>query len=302
MVSRTNATIIVIDNLYRGSLEWIQPHLAQGRVEFIKADIRDFEALTEAMRGSRIVFHLAALSNVIGASQDLPYSFTTNVVGTFNVLQAARVQGVERVVFTSSREVHGEPDAIPVSEDSPLRAKNAYGASKIAAEQYCTVFRENYGLDVRVLRLANVYGPHDRGRVIPLFCEAFAQGQPLIIYGGQQIIDFVWIGDVVCALLDAVQVSEWSGPINVGSGRGTTVLELAHRMRTLIGKPDWRLDLRPPRSVEVGRFAADVTRMQHCLGWTPNGPALARLADVMVAYDLSPVRRPMASTGLDEQN
>jgi UDP-glucose 4-epimerase len=302
LVSRTNARIIVVDNLYRGSAEWIEPHIARGRVEFIKADIRDLQALAEAMRGSGIVFHLAALSNVIGASQSLEYSFTANVVGTFNVLQAARAQGVERVVFTSSREVYGQPDAVPVSEDAPVHAKNAYGASKISAEQYCAVFRENYGLDVRVLRLANVYGPRDRGRVIPLFCEAFAQRQPLIIYGGQQIIDFVWIGDVIRALLDAVQIPEWPGPMNVGSGSGVTVLELAHRMRSLIGQLDWPLDLRSPRSIEVGRFVANLARMRHCLGWIPSETALGRLAEVMIAYGLSPEGRPIAAADFDEQN
>lgn len=174
LVSGPDATIIVLDNLYRGSPAWVKPHIAQALVEFVNSDVRDLQAVYQAVRGSRIIFHLAALSNVIGASQDSEYSFTSNGVGTFSVLQAARVEGVERVIFTSSREVYGQPDAIPVSEDTSLRAKNAYGASKIAAEQYCTVVRENYGLDVRILRSANFYGPCDRGRDIPLFCEAFA--------------------------------------------------------------------------------------------------------------------------------
>lgn len=124
----------------------------------------------------------------------------------------------------------------------------------------------------------------------------------LHIYGGEQIIDFVWIEDVIRALLDAAQNPEWSGPIDVGSRIGVTVLELAHRMRTLIGQPDWPLDLQPARPIEVGRFVADVTRMRYCLGWAPDGAAFGHLAEVLAAYGLSPAEQPMASTSFGEQD
>ena len=123
------------------------------------------------MRGADVVFHLAAQSNVMGAVDDPDYSVTTNVIGTYNVLRAAAEAGVRRVVFTSSREVYGDPAVLPVDETRPLLAKNAYGASKVSGEAYCRTFAGTRGLEVEVVRLTNVYGPGDSGRVIPLWIK-----------------------------------------------------------------------------------------------------------------------------------
>src|SRR5207248_10684264 len=121
-------------------------------------------------------------------------TFSTNVVGTFNVLSSAARLGVRRVVFASSREVYGEPISLPVDEEAPLLAINSYGASKAAGEAYCRAFRREFGLQTTVLRLANVYGPRDVGRVIPLWLQHASARQDLLVYGGRQVIDFVWIG------------------------------------------------------------------------------------------------------------
>src|SRR4029077_13273970 len=127
---------------------------------------------------------------------DLNYTFNTNVAGTFNLLQAAKSNGVRRVVFASSREVYGDPRQLPVPETAPIKPKNSYGASKAAGEAYCGAFgRED--LEIAVLRLANVYGPGDAGRVLPLFMGSALQDLPLVLYGGQQILDFVWIDVVI---------------------------------------------------------------------------------------------------------
>src|SRR5207245_6922028 len=138
-------------------------------------------------------YHLAAQSTVMGGVTAAEYTFTTNIVGTFNVLRAAATCGVERVVFTSSREVYGEPINLPVDEDSPLLAINSYVASKVAGEAYCRAFRREFGLQVGILRLANVYGQRDIGRVIPMWIEQAMSGRELNVYGGKQVIDLVWI-------------------------------------------------------------------------------------------------------------
>ena len=145
LVSMGAGNVLVLDNLHRGYF----PRFAARRdrkAEFRKVDIsRPGRPRRCPVRGREMVFHLAAQSNVMGAVADAGYSFTTNVVGTYNVLQSAAAAGVKRLVFPSSREVYGDPRAIPVPETAPLRAKNAYGASKIAGEVYCWAGRPSRG-------------------------------------------------------------------------------------------------------------------------------------------------------------
>ena len=115
------------------------------------------------MRGMDTVYHLAAQSSVMGAAADVDGAFSSNVTGTFNVLRSAGRSGVKRLVFTSSREVYGEPAEMPVAESAPLRPKNAYGSSKAAGEMCCAMAADR-GVETMILRLANVYGPGDEGR------------------------------------------------------------------------------------------------------------------------------------------
>src|SRR5947209_6105623 len=120
----TDEPIVVLDNLRRGSREALASLVTQGQVRFVEGDIRDAATLAEVMRGATYVFHLAAQSNVMGAEDDPDYAFTTNVEGTYRVVQAAAHAGARRVVFTSSREVYGQPVSLPVAEDAQLAPKN----------------------------------------------------------------------------------------------------------------------------------------------------------------------------------
>lgn len=271
--------VTVLDNLRRSQVNYLQPHLESGHATFYQSDIRDYLAVERAMEGASLVYHLAAQSNVMGAVVDYDYSFTTNVVGTFNMLKAASVHQVTRVVFSSSREVYGEPDHFPVSETAPLSPKNTYGASKMAGEAYCRVWPMAAGVDCQILRFTNVYGPRDRDRVIPIFLERVQAGQDLELYGGQQVIDFVWIAIAVQALL-AAAVCPNDGPINVGSGQGTRLAQLAQRIVALAGSAT-HIDYLPARQVEVVRFIADVSRMNRKLGILPPADPLEHLADMM---------------------
>ena len=270
--------VTVVDNLHRGTLTNLQGHLDAGRVIALPHDIRDFGSLRRSIDGAEIVFHLAAQSNVMGAIQDPDYSFTTNVVGTFNVLKAAAETGVGRVVFASSREVYGEPESIPVPETAPLAPKGLYGASKMAGEAYCRAWRER-GIECQVLRFANIYGPRDRERVIPLWAERASAGEPLVIYGGKQILDFVEVDLCVRALLAAAErpISE---PINVGTGVATRLPDLARCIISLAGGRS-AVEVRPAREAEVVQFVADVTRMKELLGIESGGRSLDGLKDML---------------------
>ncbi|NOX89679.1 MAG: SDR family NAD(P)-dependent oxidoreductase [Calditrichaeota bacterium] len=255
-------SVRVLDNLFRGKIENIKNHLKKGKIEFLNRDIRFYEQVRDACRDCEIVFHLAAQSNVMGAVQNINYSFKTNVVGTFNVLKACKAAGVKRVIFTSSREAYGEAQYLPVDEKHPLSSKNIYGASKVAGEKYCEVFQNMNDFEVVILRLANVYGERDFDRVIPIFLNNVFKHRDIHIYGGKQVIDFVSIEIVVAALMESMNNTEApGGPTNIGSGKGTTLFELAEQIMRLT-KTKNKIVVDPPRTVEVVKFTADVSRFK----------------------------------------
>ena len=272
--------LVVLDNLHRGRLENLKGLLSDPRLELIEGDIREPDVVSDAMQGVSLVFHLAAQANVLGSVSDVDYCFSTNVVGTYNVLRKASRHAVRRVVFTSSREVYGEPIGLPVDEGDPLLPINSYGASKLAGEAYCRAFRHVVGLQTVVLRLANVYGPRDTGRVIPLWLEQATAGEALPVYGGKQLIDFVWVGDTVEALIRAATIDGALPPINVASGTGTKIVDLARRIARLTGGHG-QLKLLPARPVEVTRFVASVDRMREILGLEPPLDPLAHLSSMV---------------------
>ena len=280
LLAETDAEVIVLDNLHRGRLSNLAQHANAQRLQLIQGDIRDAGLVRKTVQGADVVYHLAAQSTVMGASKDLEYSFGTNVRGTFNVLRESAQASVRRVVFTSSREVYGEPIDLPVDEGFPLVAINLYGASKLVGEAYCRAFRREFGLDSVVLRLANAYGPRDFGRVIPQWAAQAFDGKQLTVYGGKQVLDFVWIGNVVDALQRAAGLEYAAPPINIGSGTGTRIIDLAKRIRLVAGSHS-QLQMLPARSAEVVHFVARVDRMRELLKVEPPADPLAHLRDVV---------------------
>jgi len=257
-----NHDVIVYDNLFRGKIKNIEDHIKQNRIKFIEGDIRDYDLLEKSCRESEMVYHLAAQSNVIGAVTNLDYSFQSNAIGTYNVLKAAHENNIIRFVFSSSREVYGEAQYTPVDENHPLLAKNAYGASKIAGEVYCGVFRK-MGMDkLTVLRLANVYGTRDFDRVIPIFLNNMNNNEPLKIFGGKQLIDFVSVERIVNVFLEILNKDmSLPDPVNIGSGKGTSLFKLVERLEAVFNKKA-QVNIEPSRDVEVKKFVADVDKMQ----------------------------------------
>ena len=269
----------VIDNLSRGKLAYLEELISRGMVEFIHTDLRDPQAIQEAIAGIETIFHLAAQSRVMDAEDDPKYTFHSNVLGTYQLLQTARVAGsVKRIVFASSREVYGEVTSLPVSEDAPLGAKNSYGISKIAGEAYCGLYNSP-DMRVSILRLANVYGPRDHGRVIPLFIEKLKQEQSLSLFGGEQIIDFISVDLVVDAFLKTSQVMPQK-PINIGSGKGIAVRELAERIKQMSGSRI-SIDTLPAREIEVSQFIAQTDQMKKILGIIPPDDPLSNLGEMI---------------------
>jgi UDP-glucose 4-epimerase len=275
-LTASGASVCVLDNLHRGTLD----ALAGTGADFIEGDIRDSAVVRRASSGVEIVYHLAAQSNVMGALKDCEYAFTTNATGTYNVLKAANDAGARRLIYTSSREVYGDVDRLPVPETAPINPKNPYGISKACGELACRLFNGGTSPDTVVLRLANVYGPGDRDRVIPLFINNALAGRPLLIYGTGKVLDFVWVDDVVDALIRASRMRGGCRAINIGTGYSVELPALAERIITLTGSRS-QVEYAPARSVEVDRYVACIDSARELLEFTPEPEALSHLPEVI---------------------
>jgi len=269
--------VCVFDNFSRGRIE----NLSQSSnvIRIVYGDILDSQRLCDEMAGTDIVFHLAAMSSVFDCVHDPLAAIRTNVDGTRQVMETAREVGVRRVVLASSREVYGEPSTLPVHESSLINPKNAYGASKVAAEKVCAEYASS-ALEITILRLSNVYGIRDRGRVIPVFIERALRAEPLTVYGRDKLLDLVWIENLVDVLVLAAQLPCPTHPLNIGSGKGTRLIELAERVCALTDRKS-PIQIAGEREPEVGHFLADVTAARkhfnlHC----PDDP-LEYLAQVV---------------------
>jgi nucleoside-diphosphate-sugar epimerase len=253
--------VTVIDNLRRGSFERDGP--ADARL--IRGDIRDREDCRRALDGADAVVHLAAQAAVMTSESDPAYTIDTNFGGTWNVATAARDLGVGHIVFASSREVYGNPESLPVAEEAPSVPRNLYGATKASGEAVLSTLRCT-GTGVTVLRFSNVIGSGDTDRVVPRWLAAASAGEPLILFGGDQIMDFVPVETAVASIVAALDAGPRAHPINIGSGRQTMLRELAGRVLNIHPGTDSKIEVLPARAAEVSRFQADTSRMERELG------------------------------------
>jgi UDP-glucose 4-epimerase len=273
--------VAVVDDLSSGR----EPNLAGaiGRGAALhRVDIRDGAALQAVLERERpeAVFHLAAQVDVRRSLEDPVYDATTNVVGTINVLEAARLSGVERLVNTSTGgAIYGEVDVIPTPESTAPQPMAAYGQSKECAERYCDWERRLYGLSTVTLRYGNVYGPRqdpsgDAG-VIAIFCgKALAGGRPVIFGDGRQTRDYVFVGDIARANLLAADAREVTGAYNIGTEIEVTVLELVDALRDAAGLDPEQFEpvFEPARLGELQRSALDAGRARADLGFSAQTP------------------------------
>jgi UDP-glucose 4-epimerase len=267
--------VTVVDDLSTGRRGNLDQALEAG-AELIEADIRDDAGMVELLRRSRpeVVFHLAAQVDVRKSVADPAFDAGINVSGTANLLEGARLAATRRFVFISTGgAIYGEGNGkpLPLDETAAVEPITPYGQSKFAAEGYVALYQRFYGLSGISLRLGNVYGPRQdplgEAGVIAIFCGRLREGKPPTVYGdGTQTRDYIYVDDVVEAALVAA-ASEAGGPINVGTGRETTVLELIEILRGLSGEGAFEPEFAPPREGEVQRIAVDSSRAARELGW-----------------------------------
>ncbi len=272
--------VIVVDDLTRPRLDWLDARKGCPQIQFVQCSILDAQPIEFALAGVDVVYHLGAVATVMDAVRDPERTFAVNAMGTVQMAMAARRAGVRRFVFSSSREVYGDPATLPVAEDAPLRPKNVYGASKAAGEMFLSTLGPAE-IEAVILRLANVYGPGDRGRVIPIFLNNARKGLPLTLYGGEQMLDLVWIGDVVESFVKAgFSETHVAEPINIGSGAATRLQTLAQRITSLVGSQA-PVQIAPPRGPEVERYQADLRRAERYFGLRLKADPLDRLPDML---------------------
>jgi UDP-glucose 4-epimerase len=256
--------VSVLDNLATGERERVNCGAA-----FREGDIRSDSAALFAEARPEAVFHLAAQADV-GTSVARPdYDAEVNVVGTVRVLEAARACGAQVVFASTGGAIYGECDDGPAGEDAPRRPISPYGMAKLSAEEYLAGWNRLHGTGHVALRFANVYGPRQaaslEGGVVAIFLERLAAGDGGTIFGdGEQTRDFVFVGDVVAALLAAV--GHDGGVFNVGTGAETSVNELHAACRRAAG-----VELEPSyaaaRAGDVLRSVIDPARAARELGW-----------------------------------
>jgi len=257
-----------------GRYGWLDESDLRGDMEIVAGDIREVDSVRNALKGAEVVFHLAALIAI-------PYSYlspssyvSTNVVGTLNVLQEALHCGVERVVHTSTSEVYGTAQVIPISEEHPLHAQSPYSATKVGADQLAESFHRSFGLPVSIVRPFNTYGPRQSARaIIPTIIAQALSGGPIRIGNLIPTRDFNYVEDTVHGfLLNAASAQSVGRVINLGSGVEISIRDLAMTICSLLGtdcqvlQEDQRV--RPVGS-EVERLCADNRSAIQILGWRP---------------------------------
>ncbi|MCC6004031.1 MAG: SDR family NAD(P)-dependent oxidoreductase [Thermofilum sp.] len=257
--------VIVLDNLSRGKVDNISRVMQT--IDFIKGDIRDYELIDRLIKNVDAVIHLAALSRVQPSIENPELCFDINVKGTEIIARICSKYN-KKLIFASSREVYGIPKYLPVDEEHPLNPENPYGASKVAAESIIKVYSKCYGLEYIILRLANVYGPGDFDRVIPIFIDKALKNEDLIIYGKDKILDFIYISDVVSAFIKALEMNERNLILNIGSGIGTKLIDLAKLIKNIISSNS-RIIIKETRNGEVEEFIADISKIRSILKWQP---------------------------------
>ena len=234
-------SVRVLDNLSTGKRENLPAH---PQLEFVQGDIRDKRLVSESVHGMDAIVHLAAVASVQASVDDPVGTHETNFDGTLNLLEVARKERIRRFVYASSAAVYGDNTRLPLAEDEILNPLSPYAADKLAGEFYLRFYHAKYGIETTAFRFFNIFGPRQDpsspySGVISIFIERVSRGEPVTVFGdGRQTRDFVYVGDLVKLLAQALSGTQTAGQvINVGRGKQCSLLELLATLEKLTGKP-----------------------------------------------------------------
>ncbi|MEQ8878338.1 MAG: SDR family oxidoreductase [Cyclobacteriaceae bacterium] len=267
----------VLDNLSNGYLENIKPFESNPNFQFLEGDICDYATCINAMEGIDKVSHQAALGSVPRSIKDPMLTDKVNVGGTVNVLHAAVEQKIDRVILAFSSSTYGDHPGLPKVEDKIGNPLSPYAVSKATDEMYASVFQRTYGLNYIGLRYFNVFGPNQRhdnpyAAVIPLFCQAFLEDRPPVIFGdGLTSRDFTYVDNAVQANMKALFTDNKKAlneVYNVACGERTTLLDIVKYLQEITGK---KLDPihQDERTGDVKHSLADISKIKSLLGYQP---------------------------------
>ncbi len=270
--------VLVLDNLSTGRMDNLEHarRTPDRLLRFQRCDLVDPAAAPLIIHARpEVVFHLAAQLDVRRSVEDPVHDATVNILGTIQLLEACRAAGTRKIVFASSGgTIYGEPtaDALPIAEDHDGHPVSPYGAAKRAAEEYLHVYQALYGLDWTSLALGNVYGPRQDPRgeagVVSIFGARMLAGHGVTIYGdGSQTRDFVYVDDVVQAMMQSMQHGSRLR-CNIATGRQTSVSALYDQLVELTGY-DQDPYFAPERPGELAHIALDIRRASRALEWRP---------------------------------
>ncbi|MBI2724268.1 MAG: SDR family NAD(P)-dependent oxidoreductase [Chloroflexi bacterium] len=258
----------------RGALDLL-PDAALTDVAITLGDVRDMDAVREVLRGADAVFHLAALIGIPYSYEHPQETIDTNIIGTTNVLVAAKELGtLERIVLTSTSEVYGSALHVPMDEGHPLQAQSPYSATKIAADALGLSFHRSFGMPVTIVRPFNAYGPRQSARaVIPTIISQALAGGPLRLGTLDTTRDFTFVEDTARGFLAVGGAEQALGEVvNVGSGREVSIRDVVTKVGEIVGHElevegdDRRLR---PATSEVSRLLSDSSKAQRLAGWSP---------------------------------
>ncbi len=267
--------VSIIDSLLTGKQENIQKIMKD--VNFIKGDIRNSADIARACKGMDYVLHQAALPSVPRSIEDPALSTEINVMGTINVLLAARDAGVKRLVYAASSSAYGDTPVLPKREDMKENPLSPYATAKLAGEHMCRVFTGVFGLQTVALRYFNVFGPHQDptsqySAVIPRFITAMLNDRSPVIYGdGEQSRDFTFVENVVHANILAATTTNAEAigkMMNIACGGATTLNEMIRMLNEMLGKKI-KVDYQPARKGDIKHSLADISRAEKLIGFKP---------------------------------
>jgi UDP-glucose 4-epimerase len=261
--------VTVLDNLTSGC----EVNLQGLGAKFVRGDVRDAALVHELVRGVDVIFHLAAAVGNRRSIDNPVRDSEINVLGTLNVLEAARRVGVRKVVHSSSAAIFGELKTLPIREDHPAEPDTPYGVSKLAAEKLCLAYAKLHDMECICLRYFNVYGPNQRfdayGNVIPIFVHQILGGEPITIFDdGEQTRDFIDVRDVARANYAAARARGVWGAFNLGSGTRITINHLVKLLRNCAGEKV-TASYGPKRRGDVRDSLADISKVTKELGFLP---------------------------------
>jgi UDP-glucose 4-epimerase len=292
-------SVRVLDDLSTGRKENL--FSIAGRVELLEGSITDLEAVRVAAHGAEWVFHLAALPSVDRSLIDPRATHAVCATGTLNVLEAAREEGVRRVIYAASSSAYGDAPGVLRRENDPCRPLSPYAAAKLAGEHYCQSYMRSFGLETVRLRLFNVFGPRqDAGSayavVVARFVKALCHGQLPVIHGdGLQTRDFTYVDNAVAAMLLAAESYKAPGNVfNVGAGGRTNLRQLARKISKLVGKRVQPI-FGEARQGDVRHSRACLVRAQRDLGYEPSVSLEEGLRRTVAACRADPVQAPCAA-------